>query len=60
MRFTCTIDMDNAAFEDNLEPELTACLQRVIACVNNDLDWAPIVDSNGNVVGEWAYRTEEF
>jgi hypothetical protein len=62
MKFTMTVDMDNAAFRDDYEPgnELAAVLRRVIQDVQFEsehrllcLSPAGILDSNGNRVGSW-------
>ncbi len=55
MKFNLEIDMDNAAFEDNLN-ELSNIFTRLSKRVkDNQLepDAGYIRDSNGNKVGDW-------
>ena len=58
MKFTMTIDCDNAAFEEPfLAEELDSILASVAIKIIN-MDWHPghsktIFDSNGNDVGRW-------
>jgi hypothetical protein len=62
MRFKCEIDMDNAAFTDNpveLESLLKVLAIRMSIIYNGLYEEGngPILDHNGNRVGEW--RIEE-
>ena len=45
---------DNAAFEEPHE-EIVACLEQVTAKVRGHQDSGPILDSNGQVVGRFAF-----
>ena len=51
MKFTCEIDMDNAAFED--PHELARLLARITRASRNTTG-ASVIDSNGNKVGSWS------
>ena len=56
MKFTCEIDMDNAAFEDGPATELASILRTVIACIEaggENKDGKPLRDINGNTVGRF-------
>lgn len=57
MRFVLTVDMDNAAFEDNPDElaEILAGLAEGMTGVVNVSHGAagPVRDSNGNSVGSW-------
>ena len=56
MRLTITIDMDNAAFDDNARAEVSEILTDLIdefPASPAPGDGAPLWDSNGNTVGEW-------
>ncbi len=55
MRFTCTINMNNTAFEDSdeLSGLLHSIAESVEGCQQNEYDESPIYDSNGNRVGKW-------
>lgn len=55
MKLTITVEMDNAAFEDNNGTEAARIL-RAIATRIDGMNWpagdvAPCIDINGNVVG---------
>jgi hypothetical protein len=54
MKFTCEIDMDNAAFEDAPDAELSSLLKVVSYSVNQGHRDGEIRDKNGNTVGKFA------
>lgn len=57
-KYLIEIDCDNAAFEDNLEGELSIILRRAsVKLSNGELDFK-LRDSNGNTVGS-AYLEED-
>lgn len=57
-KYLIEIDCDNAAFEDNLEGELSIILRRAsVKLSNGELDFK-LRDSNGNTVGT-AYLEED-
>ena len=56
MTFTLSIDMDNAAFDDDPSTELIDCLRRVAAKVCVGTIQATVLDSNGNTVGSWEIK----
>ena len=51
MIFKMTVDMSNAAFEE--QAELVAILEKVIADYKACNTGKAIIDSNGNKVGQW-------
>lgn len=55
--FTCTIDMSNAAFNDNPE-ELSQLLRQIAKYIDFGAytDGKEVRDSNGNTVGSWSIR----
>ncbi len=58
MKFTCTIDMDNAAFEDvNTLPDMLEniinTLDHVLTSPKHTVKSQTILDPNGNDVGRW-------
>lgn len=56
MEFTCTIDMDNAAFEDPCElSDLLRMIAIQIECSETD---GICRDNNGNIVGKWEITGE--
>lgn len=64
MKFSLTIRMDNEAFGDEPEPELTVILSRLAAGFHpaggqvsgNAGSSGHVNDSNGNRVGAWSIR----
>ena len=56
MKFTCEIDMDNAAFAD--EPvygfEIARALEQIQYALGHGKRDGNCLDSNGNTVGRWA------
>ena len=57
-KYLIEIDCDNAAFEDNIEGELSIILRRAsVKLSNGELDFK-LRDSNGNTVGS-AYLEED-
>jgi hypothetical protein len=56
MKLTLYIDMDNAAFEDAPGQEaariLRAAARKVEGAQTGDIGYFPLMDSNGNKVGE--------
>lgn len=54
MRFTCTIEMDNQAFEETPEHELNRLLDVAGGWVARGHREGVLFDSNGNRVGEWS------
>lgn len=52
MRFTCKIEMDNAAFEDN-PYELAEMLQKISAKTLIGHTEGKVLDTNGATVGSW-------
>jgi len=57
MKFSLTIDMDNAAFEGNARGYLAALLREIgdddLEMGTGGVDTDTVHDSNGNRVGEW-------
>ena len=55
MKFTLTFNMDNAAFEDGGYEELRSILHEVsqMLDIEEDPNYGPVRDSNGNTIGEW-------
>ena len=53
-KFTLTIDMDNAAFEDDPAIEVADELRRIADLVTQGFTFGQAVDSNGNSVGSWS------
>ena len=60
MRFTLTIDCDNAAFGDGQDPtaEVRRILSKLAVGENGVRDWprresGKVMDHNGNSVGSW-------
>jgi hypothetical protein len=51
MKFSISVNMDNAAFED--EQELVTILKGVIKDYQNGNTGKQLFDSNGNKVGQW-------
>lgn len=58
MKFTCEINMDNAAFEDDPDAQLSWVLQGIRAAVLRGERESGVVDYNGNTVGSWSIRGE--
>lgn len=55
MKFTLTIESDNAVFDDELESEVARILKKTAALVLQGFQSHPIMDENGNRVGEWEF-----
>ena len=54
MEFTVKFNMDNAAFTDYPEAEVSRILNKAIDQVNSgNMEGLSIVDINGNKVGRW-------
>ena len=53
MKATITIEMDNAAFEDGPATELARILRALAKRVSDGPDYVPLMDVNGNKVGEF-------
>ncbi len=53
MKFTCEIDMDNAAFEDRSEWELSDILEYLAQYVRMEFKSGYLHDTNGNACGKW-------
>jgi len=58
MKFTCTINMDNAAFGDAPEFELTDILTKIIHKIRDGYVEGFNLDTNGNKVGKWEIETD--
>ena len=57
MRFTCEIDMDNAAFDDTPATELARILEAIAERARDDGQTEDRVhDYNGNTVGQWEIK----
>lgn len=57
MEFKLTINMNNAAFQDNgRATELIAIMAKVSAQVADGVRYGDCKDSNGNIVGLWSVR----
>ena len=54
MRFACKIEMDNAAFDDELASELAQILLRIPPRICSGDSAGDLHDINGNTVGQWA------
>lgn len=54
MKFKCEIDMNNAAFEDNPNFELSRILRSIAQETVCDCTSGTIRDSNGNKVGGYS------
>lgn len=48
-----TINCDNAAFDDGPATELARILRKLIKRIEDGADYLPIMDVNGNKVGEF-------
>ena len=49
-----TVNMDNAAFEDGAATELARILRKLAKRIESEgCEYAPIMDENGNKVGEF-------
>lgn len=59
MRFTLTIDCDNAAFEDDPSVEVARILADASRYVSAGYSSQPTRDSNGNTVGAWGFEGDE-
>ena len=56
MKFTLTINCDHAAFEDDATEEICAILQRVSGQLRRtDAPSSPVLDTNGNLTGNWRF-----
>ena len=55
MKFRCTINMDNAAFEEDAT-ELERLLREVAEAVSEERTAGVLTDYNGNKAGEWSIR----
>ena len=53
MEFNLRFSMDNAAFSDYPEGEISSILRKVIKQVNDGNEDGQIRDTNGNPVGKW-------
>ena len=53
MEFNLRFNIDNAAFSDYPEGEISSILGKVINKVNDGDEDGQIRDTNGNPVGEW-------
>ena len=53
MEFNLRFSMDNAAFLDYPEGEISSILRKVIKQVNDGNEDGQIRDTNGKPVGEW-------
>lgn len=66
MKFTITINTDNAAFDDGERGSETARILRAIAShidgepVAEPTFYATIHDINGNDVGRWAFKADDY
>lgn len=56
MKFTLKIKMDNAAFEDALLLELKQRIERIAIAVGYGHTNGRVIDSNGNLVGDWKIK----
>ena len=54
MKFNCDINMDNAAFGESPEVELTRILKGITECLAFGDGYGTILDINGNKVGQWS------
>lgn len=55
--FRCQFNTDNDAFSEDLELEVTMILKKVAVAVRDSGEKSgKILDSNGNIVGEWFLR----
>jgi len=53
MEFNLKFSMNNAAFSDYPEGEISSILRKVIKQVNDGNEDGQIGDTNGNKVGKW-------
>ena len=53
MEFNLRFNMENSAFSDYPEGEISSILRKVINQVNAGNEDGQIRDTNGNKVGEW-------
>ena len=53
MEFNLKFSMDNAAFSDYPEGEISSILRKVIKQVDDGNEDGRIGDTNGNKVGKW-------
>jgi hypothetical protein len=54
MKFTCEIEMDNAAFEDAPATELARIMRKIVDYVKQGSEGDDLRDINGNKVGRFA------
>ncbi len=59
MKFTLKIESGDAAFEDFPEGEVARILRHVADLVKAGYRSAPLLDINGNRVGEYRYEEDE-
>jgi len=53
MKFTLTIDCENAAFDEDPGHEVVEILHRIGDQLDNGSAIGKCIDSNGNTVGTW-------
>lgn len=53
MQFKLEINLDNAAFQDDLGWELGKCIDYAVSDIGLGLTKGKMRDSNGNTVGQW-------
>lgn len=63
MRFTLTIDCDNAAFEGGEHALRSEVREILMSLVESNVAWTddsgPLRDHNGNTVGRWSFEEGE-
>ena len=58
MKFTLTIDCDNAAFSRHQEAEVSRILRTVRDKITDGLVSGSLLDYNGNKVGKFEFETD--
>jgi hypothetical protein len=58
MEFVLKFNMDNAAFDYKPEAEIYFILTKIAHDVMNGKVMDPIMDHNGNTIGEWEIETD--
>lgn len=56
MKLKVTINSTNAAFDTWPEIETSRLLREIADKVEQSAQGGPVIDINGNKVGEWSYR----
>ena len=60
MKLSLEINLDNAAYHDDLTEELKNAFRTIINKIVIDDDNGVIFDSNGNKIGTWAISEDSY